>query len=308
MDAAAERIVGHVRHTPLLDLDAGELGLDPSVGVVTAKLEQLQPTGSFKVRGATSLLTALDVPASGVVAASGGNFGLAIAWAARRLGHRATVVVPSTSPVEKIEPIRELHATVVVVDGYYAAAAEEAQRQVADTGAVAAHAYDQHEVVAGQGTVMRELLADAELDTVLVACGGGGLLAGAVAAAAGNVRVVAVETEGTPALHAAVAAGQPVDVEVSGIAASSLGARRIGNHAWAVRDRIAALALVDDTAVRDAQSRLWRAARIVAEPAGAVGLAALSSGVYRPEPGERVGIIVCGANTDPGSVVAPLTG
>lgn len=296
-----------MRRTPVLDLGATDLGLDASVGTVAVKLDMLQPTGSFKVRGATSLLSALDVPASGVVAASGGNYGLAIAWAARRLGHRATVVVPASSPAEKIEPIRELHATVVVVDGYYAAAADEARRQVADTGAVAAHAYDQPAVVAGQGTATRELLADAELDTILIACGGGGLLAGAVAAAAGDVRIVAVETEGTPTLHAAVAAGRPVDVEVSGLAASSLGARRIGGHAWAVRDRIAALALVDDAAVRDAQARLWRAARIVAEPAGAIGLAALSSGAYRPQPGERVGVVVCGANTDPGSVVAPLT-
>lgn len=305
VDAAGARLRGHVHRTPTLPIDATDLGLVAGPPV-QAKLDVLQPTGSFKVRGATSLLTAWNVPAAGVVAASGGNFGLAVAWAARRLGHRATIVVPATSPAEKIDPIRSLDAEVVVVDGYYAAAAQEARRRVDEGGAMLAHAYDQPPVVAGQGTATLELLADAQVDTVLVACGGGGLLAGAVAAAGDRARVVAVETTGTPTLHAALAAGEPVDVEVSGVAASGLGAARIGEHAWAIRDRLAATVLVEDTDVTDAQARLWRAARTVTEPAGATALAALTSGAYVPATDERIGILVCGANTDPGSVLRPV--
>ncbi len=304
VDAARARICGHVRRTPVLAIDAADLGLADGPSV-QAKLDVLQPTGSFKVRGAASLLTSWDVSDAGVVAASGGNFGLAIAWAARRLGHRATIVVPATSPAEKIDPIRALGAEVVVVDGYYAAAAQEARRRVAEGGALLAHAYDQPPVVAGQGTATLELLEDVTVDTVLVACGGGGLLAGAVAAADGRVRIVAVETTGTPTLHAALDAGEPVDVEVSGVAASGLGAARIGEHAWAIRDRLATTVLVEDADVTDAQARLWQAARTVAEPAGAAALAALTSGRYVPAPDERVGILVCGANTDPGSVLRP---
>ncbi len=306
VDAAHARIRGHVRRTPVLAIDPTDLGLADGPAM-QAKLDVLQPTGSFKARGAVSLLTAWDVPDAGVVAASGGNFGLAIAWAARRLGHRATIVVPATSPAEKIDPIRALGAEVVVVDGYYAAAAQEARRRVAEGGALLAHAYDQPPVVAGQGTATRELLEEVGVDTVLVACGGGGLLAGAVAAADDRARIVAVETTGTPTLHAALAAGEPVDVEVSGVAASALGAARIGEHAWAIRGSLATTLLVEDADVTDAQARLWRAARIVAEPAGAVALAALTSGCYVPAPDERVGILVCGANTDPGSVVRPST-
>ena len=304
VDAARARICGHVRRTPVLAIDAADLGLADGPSV-QAKLDVLQPTGSFKVRGAASLLTSWDVSDAGVVAASGGNFGLAIAWAARRLGHRATIVVPATSPAEKIDPIRALGAEVVVVDGYYAAAAQEARRRVAEGGALLAHAYDQPPVVAGQGTATLELLEDVTVDTVLVACGGGGLLAGAVAAADGRVRIVAVETTGTPTLHAALDAGEPVDVEVSGVAASGLGAARIGEHAWAIRDRLATTVLVEDADVTGAQARLWRAVRVVAEPAGATALAALTSGRYVPAADERVGILVCGANTDPGSVLRP---
>ncbi len=302
VDAAGLRLRGQVRRTPVVAIEPEDLGLAGGPPV-QAKLDVLQPTGSFKARGAVSLLTAWDVPDAGVVAASGGNFGLAVAWAARRLGHPATIVVPATSPAEKIDPIRALDAEVVVVDGYYAAAAQEARRRVAEGGALLAHAYDQPPVVAGQGTATRELLEDVAVDTVLVACGGGGLLAGAVAAADDRARIVAVETTGTPTLHAALAAGEPVDVEVSGVAASALGAARIGEHAWAARESLATTLLVEDADVTDAQARLWRAARIVAEPAGAVALAALTSGRYVPAPDERVGILVCGANTDPGSVL-----
>lgn len=298
---AAASLAIHLRASPayLVSGDALRLPFD-----VMCKLDLLLPTGSFKVRGALSLLTASDVPEAGVVAASGGNFGLAVAWAARRLGHRAEIFVPATSPAEKIDPIRELGAIVHVLDGYYAQALEAARTRAAAGGALTAHAYDQPAVVAGQGTATLELLDQApDVDTVLVACGGGGLLAGAVAASEGRVRVVAVETEGTPTLHAARRAGLPVDVEVGGLAASALGAARLGDLAWAVNDGIADAVLVTDDDVRAAQRRLWQAARLVAEPGGATALAALTSGVYRPAPGERVAVLVCGGNTHPGSVV-----
>lgn len=298
--AAADRIAGLVRRTPQLVLDTA-----PDGPAVVAKLDLLQPTGSFKVRGAAALLTTLPPPPAGpreVVAASGGNFGLAVAWAARHTGHTAHVFVPGTTPTDKLRGFARLGAEVTVVDGYYAAAlaAAEAHRQA--TGAAWAHAYDQAPVVAGQGTAALELLADhPELTTLVVACGGGGLLAGTVAAAEGR-RVVAVETTGTPTCHAARAVGHPVDVEVSGLAASSLGARRLGLHAWAVQDHVAAAVLVSDEDVRAAQRWLWDEARLVAEPGGAVALAGVRSGAVPLEPDERVGLLLCGANTDPATV------
>jgi threonine dehydratase len=290
--AARRRIAAHLRPTPTLVVD----GL---VAVpVVAKLDMLQPTGSFKVRGATALLTGVDVPAAGVVAASGGNFGLAIAWAARRLGHRASVFVPDSSPRAKIDRLRDLGAEVRVVAGYYADALVAAEEHLEATGALAAHAYDQREVVAGQGTCAAELLDEHELDTVLVACGGGGLLAGVAGWVGDRVRVVAVETAGTATLHAARAAGRPVDVEVGGIAASSLGARRLGSLAWAAQPWVDDVVQLEDDDVVDAQRALWEVRRLVTEPGGAVAVAALTSGAYVPAPGERVAVIVCGANTD----------
>jgi threonine dehydratase len=297
---AARRIVGAVRRTPLLALEAGAVGIDHPV---LAKLDLLQPTGSFKVRGALSLLTGVPVPSAGVVAASGGNFGLAIAWAAARVGVAAEIVVPATTPSDKLAPFAAFDATLRVVDGYYVDALAVADERVAATGALRAHAYDQREVVAGQGTAALEVLEDAAVDTVVVACGGGGLLAGTVAAVAGRAQVVAVETEGTATFHAALAAGRPVDVDVGGLAASSLGATRIGEHAWAVRDAVARSIVVRDEDVREAQRRLWTGARLVAEPGGATALAALTSGAYVPAVHERVAVLVCGANTDPATVV-----
>ncbi len=331
--AVQPRLADHVRRTPVLELAAADLGLaGRQLAPVVAKLDLLQPTGSFKVRGATALLTdpatSDRVRACGVIAASGGNFGLAIAWAADRLGLPATVVVPATSPEAKLAPIRALGAELLVVEGVYADAFAVAERLRDERGAVLAHAYDQRQVVAGQGTAAAELLAQVpDLDTVLVAVGGGGLLAGTLAAVGGDgvvaaggggdggvvataggdggVRVVAVETEGTATLHAALGAGRPVDVDVSGPAASALGARRIGAHAWAARGQLERSLLVSDAEVVDAQRRLWGTARLVAEPGGATALAALTAGRYRPAPGERVGVIVCGANTDPASVTRP---
>ena len=303
--ASAARIRGHVRHTPVLSLSGDELGLDPDVRV-HLKLDLLQPTGSFKVRGAVSAVAATD-PAATVLAASGGNFGAAVAHAAARLDRRAVIVVPATSPAAKIDPIRASGAQVVVVEGVYADAFAEVQRRLAaDPDAVLLHAYDQPAVVAGQGTAARELVAATPVDAIVVACGGGGLLAGTIAAVDADVRVVAVETVDTPTLHAALEAGEPVDVEVGGLAVSALGAPRIGAHAWAVRERIADSVLVSDAEVAAAQRLLWARTRLITEPGGATALAALLSGRYRPEPGMDVGVLVCGANTDPAAVSASV--
>jgi threonine dehydratase len=297
---AARRIAGAVRRTPLLALEVGAVGVEHPL---FAKLDLLQPTGSFKVRGALALLTGVAVPPAGVVAASGGNFGLAVAWAAARLGIPAEIVVPATTPPDKLAPFAAFDAVLRVVEGYYADALAVADERVAATGALRAHAYDQRQVVAGQGTAALEVLEDAAVDTVVVACGGGGLLAGTVAAVEGRARVVAVETDGTATFHAALAAGHPVDVEVGGLAASSLGAARLGDHAWAIRDAVARSVVVHDDDVRDAQRRLWHGVRLIAEPGGATALAALTSGAYVPEADERVAVLVCGANTDPAAVV-----
>lgn len=307
VEAAAGRIQGLVRRTPSLRVEPDALLAGRAL---TLKLDLLQPTGSFKVRGAASLLTATDPAGAGapVVAASGGNFGLAVAWAAARLGREAVVFVPSTTPADKLAHFAALGAEVEVVPGFYAEALAAAHAHREATGARWAHAYDQPEVVAGQGTATLELLADHPgLTTLVVACGGGGLLAGTVAAAGGR-RVIAVETPGTATLHAARRAGRPVDVEVGGLAASALGARRIGDYAWAVQDRVAEVVLVTDDEVREAQRRLWGATRLVAEPGGAVALAAVLGGAVPLGPSDEVGVLVCGANTDPGTIVAAVPG
>lgn len=296
MAAAAAVIAADVRRTPLLTLEPDALGLEVPI---ICKLDLLQPTGSFKVRGATHLLRSGAVGDAGVVAASGGNFGLAVAWAAARTGRRATIVLPDSSPASKRDPLAALGAELEIVPGVYADALARAQELVAATGAAAAHAYDQREVVAGQGTVARELVEqlDGQLDTVVVAVGGGGLVAGVCAALADSpVRIVAVETAACGTLAGALAAGRPVDVEVGGLAVSALGARRLGEHAWAARHRIDVALTVGDAAVADAQGRLWDAARLHAEPAGVTALAALTSGAYVPDAGERVAVILCGAN------------
>lgn len=238
--------------------------------------------------------------------ASGGNAGAAYAYAAGRLGHRATVFVSGLAPDEKIDRMRGYGADVHVVDGDYVAAARACEQYLAEHDVVAGHAYDRVEMLLGAGTLARELEAQADLDTLLVAVGGGGLIGGIASWYRGDTRVVAVETHGTATFHAARAAGEPVDVEVSGVAASALGAGRVGAHAWAAREWIADSVLVDDDAVVEAQRALWEHARTVVEPGGAVALAALRAGAYAPARDERVGVLLCGANTDPGSVAAPL--
>jgi len=293
---AQARIAGHVRVTPVMM--AADLGLERPVDL---KFEQMQHTGSFKTRGAFNTLLASDVPAAGVVAASGGNHGAAVAFAARRLGHAATIFVPEMAGPAKIALIRDTGADCRVVPGAYANALDAALAHEAKTGAMQVHAYDADGTVAGQGTVLSEWEAQGlEADTVLIAVGGGGLLAGAMGWLGGARRVVAVEPQTSCALHAALAAGGPVDVEVSGIAANALGAKRIGTICFDLARATGALSvLVTDDAIAQAQRLLWRQLRQLVEPAGAAALAALTSGAYVPAPGERVAVLVCGANPAP---------
>jgi threonine dehydratase len=302
IEAARRRIAGHVRSTPVLETGAGSFGMEMPL---VLKLELMQHTGSFKPRGAFNKMLASDVPAAGVVAASGGNFGLAVAYAARELGHRAEILVPDTSPDAKIDRIRELGADVRVVPGYYHEASVVARARQVETGALAMHPFDQPEVVAGGGTIGLELSEQVpDVDTVLVAVGGGGLIAGIASWFRGDVRVVGVEPEACPTLHHALEAGAPVDVEVGGVAADSLGPRRVGDIAFAAASAwVERVVLVPDDAIRDAQRGLWRAVHLVAEPGGAATLAALIVDAYRPVASERVVVVVCGANTDPASVV-----
>ena len=305
VSAAHDRIRPYVRRTPVLALDTGSL-VDGSAEIIL-KLELLQHTGSFKARGAFSKLLASTVPEAGVIAASGGNFGRAVAYAAHTLGHQAEIFVPETSPATKINGIRDLGALVRVVPGYYAEAAAAMERRAAETGALLMHPFDQPEVVAGQGTVGIELTGQVpDMDTVLIAIGGGGLIAGIASwLEGGGVKVVGVEPEAAPSMTAALAAGEPVTTAVGGIAADSLGAARVGQIALetVMRD-VADVVLVPDVAIRDTQIWLWRHCSLVAEPGGAAATAALLCGAYLPRPGERVAVLVCGANCDPGDVMA----
>ncbi|HET6705216.1 threonine/serine dehydratase [Amycolatopsis sp.] len=296
VERAAARIEGRVRRTPVLAADEG----------VWFKLEHLQHTGSFKARGAFNRIIAAGEQ-TGVVAASGGNAGLAVAYAAREFGLPARVYVPSTAPAVKVAKLRQLGAAVELVGDKYADAYDAAVKDAADSGALFCHAYDQPDICAGQGTLGRELLAQAgDLDTILVAVGGGGLLAGVAAAVEGRARVVGVEPRTIPTLHSALAAGEPVAVDVSGVAADSLGATRLGDIAFAVATRTdAGSVLVDDAAIVDARAALWDHYRLAVEPGGATAFAALRSGAYRPAPGERVAVLLCGANTDPATLTSP---
>lgn len=299
IEAAANRIGSHIRRTPTIDV-GNLMSADFSL---TLKLEHLQVTGSFKPRGAFALLTAGDIGVGGIAAASGGNFGLAVAYAANRLGHHATIFVPETSPQEKIGLISRYGAEVRVVPGYYDDALASSRRFVEETGAFEAHAYDQPEVMAGQGTLGAEIVYQTPtVDVIVVAVGGGGLIGGIASWCQGDVKVVAVEPERCASLHASLQAGRQVDVEVGGIAASSLGARSIGDHPWLARKWIDTSVLVDDDAIAAAQRWLWAELRLVVEPAAATTLAALRTGAYRPEPGANVVALLSGGNVDPSTV------
>lgn len=301
IDAAAERVRPYVRRTPLLAVGS-EVG-GPVACVL--KLELLQHTGSFKPRGAFNRVLSADVPAAGIIAASGGNHGAAVAHVGATLELPTEVFVPEAAPAIKLQRLAGYPATVTRVGALYDDAQAASDERARSTGALVVHPYDLPEVIAGQGTVGREFDRDAPgLDTVLVAVGGGGLIAGIACWFRGSARVVAVEPERSRCLGEALDRGRPVDVEVSGLAADSLGARRVGALPYA-----AAAAWVDravtvtDEDIVAAQRVLWDRVRLVAEPGGAAALAALRAGAYRPEPDERVGVVVCGANTDPASVM-----
>lgn len=294
---AARRVAPHVRRTPSLALEDGAFGIDARIFL---KLECLQHTGSFKPRGAFNSILSSTVPESGVIAASGGNHGAAVAFAAQQLGHRAEIFVPTISPKNKVERLRHYGATVNVVGRDYAEALAASKDRAAQTGALQIHAYDDQRVLAGQGTLAMEWEEQAEgLDAVLIAVGGGGLIGGAASWYQERVRVIAVEPEGAPSLHHALEAGRIVEVEVGGVAADSLGARRVGELMFPIAQKFVSLALlVTDEQIVAAQQLLWNKLRIIAEPGGATALAALVSGVYRPQPGERVGVVLCGANAE----------
>jgi threonine dehydratase len=303
IESAAQRIAGDVRRTPLWRVPGREMGLD--VAEVWLKLEQLQVSGSFKARGMFNRMRSLPLPAAGVVIASGGNAGIAVATAAQAMGVPCEVFLPEVSTPAKRAKLAALGARVTVEGALYPQALEACLRRQAQTGALLMHAYDQPEVVAGAGTLGLEIEQEADLpDRVLVSVGVGGLVAGLAAWFDSRCHVDALEPVTAPTLHAARAAGQPVDVAVSGLAADSLGARRIGQIAWAVSQRhIAGVHLLTDDAIARAQQRLWSQWRLAVEPAAALPLAALWEGVVKPAPAEKVCVIVCGANVDPATLV-----
>lgn len=296
ISAAADRISGHVRRTPVMTLDVP--GVETPVAL---KLEHLQHTGSFKPRGAFNTLLSGPVPAAGVVAASGGNHGAAVGFAAQALGHPAQIFVPATSGPAKINLVRRTGADLTVVEGRYADALAAARAHQAATGAMQIHAYDAPGTVTGQGTVMLEWEDQGlDADTVLIAVGGGGLIAGSMAWLSTRRRVVAVEPVGCATLHTALSKGSDTRITPSGIAMSALGAATIGQicHRIATAQNLPAV-LVPDDAIAAAQAFLWRSARVLVEPGGATALAALLSGAYRPAPAERVAVLICGGNLDP---------
>jgi threonine dehydratase len=293
IESAAARIAGHVQVTPVMQSDRFGWPLQ-------FKLEHTQVTGSFKARGAFNSLLSMDIPPAGIVAASGGNHGAAVAHAATTLEHDAHIFVPEFAGPAKIDVIRQTGATLHIVEGAYADAAAAAKAHQAETGALDIHPYDAPATLAGQGTCFREWEAQGlDADTILIAIGGGGLIGGALAWLEGR-KVIGVETETTNAMHAALAHGPDTDVEVAGICANALGARRIGRLPYDLaKASDLQSVLVTDEAVAAAQKALWQNMRQLVEPAGAAALAALTSGAYRPAKGESVAVLLCGANPAP---------
>jgi len=302
--AAMERIRADVRRTPLWRLPGAALGL--GCAEVWLKLEHLQVAGSFKARGMFNRLRSQKaLPAAGVIIASGGNAGIAAALAARALGVRCEVFVPETTPPSKRQRLVVAGAHTTVAGGSYAEAFEACIARQRSTGALMMHAYDQPEVLAGAGTLAMEIEAEAGVpDRVLVSVGGGGLIAGIAAWFEGCTRVESMEPQNAPTLHSALARGEPVSVEVSGIAADSLGARRLGQLAWPIcRQHVAASYLIPDDLIAAAQGRMWSDLRLAVEPAAALPMAALWAGAVQPAPDEKVAVIVCGANFDPAALI-----
>ena len=291
---AAARIAGHVRRTPVIDVAVAGVALP-----VTLKLELLQHAGSFKSRGAFNTLLQASVGQGGVATASGGNHGAAVAYASRQLGHRAKIFVPEISSPAKVARIASYGAEIVQRGANYSEALALCEAWIAESGATSVHAYDAEATLEGQGTLARELEAQAPgIDTLLVAVGGGGLIGGIAAWYQSKVKVVGVEPQTCNTLHAAMAAGERVQVKPSGLATDSLGASMVGKLMFDIaRHHIAEVTLVSDDDIRDAQRHVWREMQLVTEPGGAAAFAALLSGAYRPEKDERVGVVVCGANT-----------
>lgn len=298
ISAAAARIAPYIRQTPVLDIRGPGLGLDYPV---TLKLELLQHVGNFKTRGAFNSLLSMDLPAAGVVAASGGNHGAAVAYASHRLDVPARIFVPEIAGETKIGLIRATGAALEVVPGAYADALEAAEAYRAETGAISIHAYDAPATVAGQGTLGPEIETQiAGIDVLMVAVGGGGLIAGLASWFSDRIEIVGVEPVTAQALTAALKDGPETQVQVSGIAANSLGARRIGRICYDTATRLGLkTVLVTDDDIRHAQAALWQGCRIAAEPGGAAALAALTSGAYVPPRGAKVGVLVCGGNFEP---------
>jgi threonine dehydratase len=296
--AATHRIIQpYVRVTPVFEVDGADLGL--SAFRLVLKLEQLQCSGSFKARGAFANLLMREIPTAGVVAASGGNHGVAVAYAAHRLGIRARIFVPTVASPAKIARIRDSAAEMVIGGNCYADALAASEACVVQTGAAPVHAYDQVETLLGQGTLAMELAAQAPaLDSLLVPVGGGGLIGGIAAWYSGGAKVIGVEPEEAPTLTEALRAGRPVDAKTGGIAADSLAPRRVGELMFPIAQTcVERVVLVSDAAIRRAQEVLWASVRIVAEPGAAAPLAALLTGSYVPSLGERVGVIISGGNT-----------
>jgi threonine dehydratase len=296
--AATERLIRpRIRRTPVVEVDGGDFGLE---GVhLYLKLELMQHAGSFKTRGAFANLLMRQIPAAGVVAASGGNHGVAVAYASMKTGIPAKIFVPRISSPAKIRQIGDYGADLVVGGDDYADALAASEAWAAQSGALPLHAFDQRETLLGQGTVGLEFEEQVrDLDALLVAVGGGGLIAGIAAWYRGRIRIVGVEPEASPTLTKALAAGRPVDAEVGGIAADSLAPRRIGELVFPIVQRaVERVVLVSDDAILQAQGALWSTLRVVVEPGGAAAFAALLSGRYRPRLGEHVGVLLCGGNT-----------
>jgi threonine dehydratase len=297
--AAAARIKGRVRHTPILDVEGAALGLPCPV---TLKLEHTQVTGSFKVRGAFNTMLSAGVPEAGVVAASGGNHGAAVAYAATQLGHASVIFVPKAiAKEEKLRRMRMFGGEVILTDGSVADCMAQYAAHAEETGALSVHPYDTFPTLAGQGTVAREIEEQTGgIDTILVSTGGGGLIGGVAAWFRDRVRVISVETEGTNTLERSLREGPEINVQATGIAASSLGGPRLGMMSYEVaRAHVDRAIVLPDEAVFDAARRLWEGTRLVGEPGSAVALAALTSGAYVPEPGERICVLLCGGNAEP---------
>jgi threonine dehydratase len=297
VEAAWSLIRPHVRRTPVIELGAGSLGVTAPLAL---KLESLQVSGTFKGRGAFHKLLASKVPAAGIIAASGGNHGAAAAYAARALGHRAEIFVPTIASPAKVARLRSYGAAVNLVGAVYAEARASSEARAAETGALMVPAYEDEVVFAGAGSVALEFAEQAEFDTLLVAVGGGGLIGGIAAWFAGRIRIIAIEPEGAPTLYRALEAGRPVDAPAEGIAADSLAPKRVGEMMFPIAEAFVERSiLVSDDDIVAAQKALWDRVRIIAEPGGAAAFAAMLSGRYVPADGERVAVLVCGSNTSP---------